>query len=115
MGRAPQTEGRDPVAASGPEPAGRGAAGVRPTEAQRRYLERGLTQAGGKLPLFDRDGREVARKTVESCLAHGWATPWVQNPIKPDWLVCRLTEAGYRALGSEPPPGAATPRDCLPR
>jgi hypothetical protein len=114
MGRAPQEEGRDPVA-SGPELAAPGAAGVRPTDAQRRYLERGLTQAGGKLPLFDRDGREVARKTVESCLARGWATPWVQNPIKPDWLVCRLTEAGYRVLGSEPPPGAASPRDRPPR
>lgn len=112
MGRAPQKEARDPVSARGPD---RGAGGTRPTEAQRRYLERGLTQAGGKLPLFDRDGREVARKTVESCLAHGWATPWVQNPIKPDWLVCRLTEAGYRALGSEPPPGAEAPRDRPPR
>jgi hypothetical protein len=115
MGRAPQKEDRAPVSALPPDLPGRGAAGMRPTEAQRRYLERGLTQAGGKLPLFDRDGREVARKTVESCLAHGWATPWVQNPVKPDWLVCRLTEAGYRALGSEPPPAAGAPRDRQPR
>ncbi len=85
------------------------AAGVRPTEAQRRYLERGLTEPGGKLPLFDRDGREVPRKTVESCVAHGWAEPWVQNPIRPDWLVCRLTATGYRALGREPPGGAPAP------
>ena len=75
--------------------------------AQRRYLERGLTQAGGKLPLFDRDGREISKRTVESCVANGWATPWVHNPIKPDWLVCRLTEAGYRVLGSVPPPDLA--------
>jgi hypothetical protein len=60
-------------------------------------------EAGGKLPLFDRNGREVSRKTIESCVAQGWATPWVHNPIKPDWLVCRLTEAGYRVLGGEPP------------
>jgi hypothetical protein len=79
------------------------AAGVRLTEAQRRYLERGLSQAGGKLPLFDRDGREVSKKTIESCLSHGWATRWVGNPIKPDWLVCRLTADGYRVLGQEPP------------
>jgi hypothetical protein len=78
------------------------AAGVRPSEAQRRYLERGLTQPGGKLPLFDRDGREVSRKTIESCVSHGWAAAWVPNPIKPDWQVCRLTDAGYRALGREP-------------
>jgi hypothetical protein len=107
MGRVPQDEDRAPVSAPGADLSGRSAAAVRPTDAQRRYLERGLTQPGGKLPLFDRDGREVSRKTVESCLAHGWAMPWVQNPIKPDWLVCRLTEAGYRVLGSEPPPAPA--------
>jgi hypothetical protein len=80
---------------------------ARPTEAQRRYLARGLTQAGGKLPLFDRDGREVPRKTVESCLSHGWAEPWTRNPIKPDWQVCRLTEAGRRALQHDPEKCAA--------
>src|SRR5215471_3343713 len=81
---------------------------ARPTEPQRRYLERGLTEPGGKLPLFDRDGRQVPRKTVEACIAHGWAESWSANPIKPDWLVCRLTPAGYRALGVAPsvPPSA---------
>ena len=101
MARAPQ--GKDAVRAPGEAFSDHIAAGIRPSEAQRRYLERGLTQAGGKLPLFDRDGREVSKKTVESCVAHGWATPWVHNPIKPDWLVCRLTPAGYRVLGGEPP------------
>lgn len=80
-----------------------GAAASKPTEAQRRYLERGLTEPGGKLPLFDRDGREVPRKTIEACIARGWAETWVKNPIKPDWLVCRLTVEGYRALGRTPP------------
>ena len=112
MGRAPLNDDRAPVSGPDEDLSGRGAAALRPTDAQRRYLERGLTQPGGKLPLFDRDGREVPRKTVESCLAHGWAMPWVQNPIKPDWLVCRLTEAGYRVLGSEPPPPA--PHDRRP-
>src|ERR1700726_72373 len=79
------------------------AAAVRPSAAQRRYLERGLDQPGGKLPLFDRDGREVPKKTIEACIAHGWAEPWFANPIKPDWLVCKLTAAGYRALGVDPP------------
>jgi hypothetical protein len=78
-------------------------AAVRPSGAQRRYLERGLDQPGGKLPLFDRDGREVPKKTVEACLVHGWAELWTRNPIKPDWLVCRLTPAGYRALGHPAP------------
>ena len=78
-------------------------ASLRPTEPQRRYLERGLTEPGGKLPLFDAEGREVPRKTVEACIARGWAEPWVANPIKPDWLVCRLTADGYRILGQTPP------------
>jgi hypothetical protein len=47
----------------------------------------------------------VARKTVEACIAHGWAEPWTVNPIKPDWLVCKLTSAGYRALGVAPAAG----------
>jgi hypothetical protein len=79
------------------------AATVRPSGAQRRYLERGLDQPGGKLPLFDRDGREVPRKTVQACIAHGWAEPWTRNPIKPEWLVCRLTAAGYQVFSRTPP------------
>ena len=75
------------------------AATLRPSEPQRRYLERGLTEPGGKLPLFDRDGREVAPRTVAACIAHGWAEPWFNNPIKPDWLVCRLTARGFAVLG----------------
>ena len=34
---------------------------------------------------------------------HGWAKAWNRNPAKPGWLVCRLTEQGYRALGKYPP------------
>ena len=82
---------------------GGNAASVRPTEPQRRYLERGLAEPGGKLPLFDQNGREVPRKTIEACIARGWAAPWVANPVKPDWLVCRLTPEGYRVLGGSPP------------
>jgi hypothetical protein len=77
---------------------GANAATVRPTDAQRRYLERGLAEPGGKLPLFDRTGREVPHKTIHACIAHGWAEPWVVNPIKPEWLVCRLTPEGVRVL-----------------
>ena len=86
-------------------------AAVRPSGAQRRYLERGLDQPGGKLPLFDRDGREVPKKTIASCVAHGWAEPWTRNPIKPEWLVCRLSPEGYRVLGHAAPPRDAPPSD----
>jgi hypothetical protein len=89
------------------------AATLRPTEPQRRYLERGLTEPGGKLPLFDRSGREVAVRTVQACLAHGWAEPWFNNPVKPDWLVCRLTPKGYAVLG-QAPQGAVAAADPKP-
>jgi len=71
---------------------------ARPTQVQRRWLERGVDQAGGKLPLFDEDGREIDPRTIRSCIQKGWAEPWVTNPIKPEWLVCRLTAAGRTVL-----------------
>jgi len=83
----------------------------RPTEPQRRYLERGLTQPGGKLPLFFTDGREVPARTIQACLANGWAEPWFQNPIKPEWLVCRLTAKGRAVLGPASPPPGRTAKD----
>ena len=75
----------------------------RPSVAQRKYLSRGIGQPGGKLPLFDEDGRQIDRKTIESCIERGWAEPWFRNPVKPDWQVCRLTAAGYAAIGASPP------------
>ncbi|HJP55276.1 MAG TPA: hypothetical protein QF556_11445 [Rhodospirillales bacterium] len=71
---------------------------AKPTPSQRRWLKRGLRQAGGKLPLFDETGRRVNERTVRSCIENGWAEPWFANPIKPDWLVCKLTEAGRSLL-----------------
>ena len=67
-----------------------------PTLPELLYLRRGLTQAGGKLPLFDLDGQAVAAAIVRRCLDRGWAEPWFSNPLKPDWLVCKLTEVGRR-------------------
>jgi len=71
-----------------------------PTRAQLVWLSKGLKQPGGKLPLFDENGREVPVRTIRSCIAAGWAEPWFSNPIKPDWLVCKLTDAGRQALGT---------------
>lgn len=91
--RKPAVEGRKP-----------GEAGkTAPSAAQRAYLARGLNQPGGKLPIFDAEGREVAHETIRVCIARGWAEPWFANPIKPDWIVAKLTAAGYRLLGAEPP------------
>ncbi|MDK9698225.1 MAG: hypothetical protein OEL76_17760 [Siculibacillus sp.] len=80
-----------------------------PSPAQRAYLMRGLSQPGGKLPLFDADGREVAHETIRVCIARGWAEPWFANPIKPDWIVAKLTDEGYRLLGAEPPARSSVP------
>ena len=32
---------------------------LRPTDAQRKYLQRGLKEPGGKLPIFDENGQEI--------------------------------------------------------
>lgn len=71
---------------------------IRLSAAQRKWLERGLTQPGGKLPLFDAEGRKVSPQVVKKCVEAGWAEPWFANQLKPDWLVCKLTAAGKAAL-----------------
>jgi len=73
---------------------------IQPSLPELFYLRRGLGQAGGKLPLFDLDGQAIAPAVVRTCLEHGWAEPWFNNPLKPDWLVCKLTEAGRRLAAS---------------
>lgn len=70
---------------------------VRPSSIQRRWLRRGLDQAGGKLPLFDDSGQRINERTVRSCIDNGWAEPWFSNPLKLEWLVCKLTAAGRDA------------------
>ncbi|MGB0749392.1 MAG: hypothetical protein ACPGO3_11655 [Magnetospiraceae bacterium] len=70
---------------------------TRPTRAQIAWLRRGLAQPGGKLPLFDDAGQQVNPRTIRACIDHGWAEPWFSNPLKPDWLVCKLTAEGRRA------------------
>ncbi len=72
-----------------------------PTLHELLYLRRGLVQPGGKLPLFDLDGQDVDPVIVKKCLKAGWAQPWFKNPLKPDWLVCKLTELG-RQVASAP-------------
>ena len=76
----------------------------RPTAVQKAYLARGLDQPGGKLPLFDGQGQRYSERTIRSCIEQGWAEPWFDNPVKPDWLVCRLTEAGRSCLSQPAEP-----------
>ncbi len=71
---------------------------ARPTPTQTLWLRRGLDQPGGKLPLFDTNGQRINERTIRSCIQQGWAEPWFDNPVKPDWLVCKLTAAGRKAI-----------------
>jgi len=71
---------------------------AKPSKSQMLYLSRGLSQAGGKLPLFDNFGQEIDVRTIRSCVKAGWAEPWFANPLKPDWLVCRLTDSGRSVM-----------------
>lgn len=68
-----------------------------PTPTQRSWLHRGVDQPGGKLPLFDEFGQHIDPRTVRACIEQGWAEPWYPNPLKPDWLVCKLTPLGRAA------------------
>ncbi|UEM20121.1 hypothetical protein JL100_024065 [Skermanella mucosa] len=81
-------------------------AGARPEARQLQWLRRGLAQPGGKLPLFDEEGQRVDRALVRSCIDAGWAERWFHNPLKPDWVVCRLTGAGRSLLGAHVDRGA---------
>jgi hypothetical protein len=84
-----------------------------PTREERRFLERGLSQPGRKLPLFDADGQPVRPELIRACIARGWAERWFSNPLAPEWLVCRLTDRGARvAVG--PARGRGADRDVLP-
>ena len=71
-----------------------------PTLGEVLYLRRGLDQPGGKLPLFDLDGQDVDAGIVRHCIERGWAEPWFNNALKPDWLVCKLTAAGRQVAST---------------
>lgn len=71
------------------------------TKQQLFWLQCGLNQAGGKLPLFDNEGRKISVRTIQSCIKNGWAEPWFNNPMKPDWLVCRITDLGLNIVKQE--------------
>ena len=69
---------------------------AKPSPAQIKWLQRGLSQPGGKLPLFDQDGQRINSRVIEACLQKGWAKPWFANPLKPDWQICKLTKLGRK-------------------
>jgi len=71
---------------------------VKLTARERDYLRLGVAQPGGKLPLFDDKGQRINPTIIRSCVSKGYAKRWFANPIKPDWLVCKLTDKGREAV-----------------
>ena len=53
-----------------------------------------------ELLLQIEDGPCLGVRLGGPLLDQGWCEPWFANPMKPDWLVCRLTTTG-RALAAE--------------
>ncbi|WP_085904913.1 hypothetical protein [Kiloniella majae] len=76
----------------------------KPNSKQLEWLQRGLDQAGGKLPLFDEHGQHYDVRLIRACIDHGWAEPWFSNALKPDWIVCKLTKKGRDFCTSTPHP-----------
>ena len=68
------------------------------SDAERNYLKQGLKQPGDKLPLFDGRGQAISASLIQACIKKGYAERWFANPLKPDWLVCRLTDKGRKVL-----------------
>jgi len=69
------------------------------TTGERAYLSMGLKRPGGKLPIFDQSGQEIPPRIIKKCVEKGLAERWFANPMKPEWLVCRLTAEGRKLLG----------------
>ena len=64
------------------------------------WLSGGLGRADGRLALFDRFGEPVDPKMVRRCVQAGLAEPWFANPMRPSWMVCRLSDQG-RAVATK--------------
>ncbi len=69
------------------------------TEAQRAYLELAKDQPGGKLPIYDGEGKRVNPRTIQACMTRGLCVSWYRNPIEPGWPVCKITLTGKKVMG----------------
>ena len=71
-----------------------------PSLTQRRYLQKGMRNDRGKLPLFDRYGQRYCVRTVEACLAAGWVKPTYKKTFLKDMDILELTDEGCKTLAS---------------
>lgn len=60
------------------------------------WLRGGLNRADGRLALFDAFGEPVEPIIIQKAIASGLAEPWFASPMRPQWMVCRLTAQGRR-------------------
>lgn len=62
------------------------------------WLKTGAGNKEGRLALFDGTGQRVDQTVQRAALSQGWVEGWFANPMRPDWMVCRLTPSGRRFL-----------------
>lgn len=62
------------------------------------WLYTGATNREGRLALFDDTGQRIDKTIQQIAISQGWAEGWFANPMRPDWMVCRLTPSGRRFL-----------------
>ncbi len=62
------------------------------------WLQSGLAHKDGRLALFDGTGQRVSASMQRAAITQGWAKGWFANPMRPDWMVCRLTPLGRQVL-----------------
>ncbi len=72
---------------------------ARETELELRdWLRGGLNREDGRLAMFDTFGEPVRKIIIKTAIAEGLAEPWFSSPMRPQWMVCRLTSKGRDVL-----------------
>ena len=64
----------------------------------RAWLRGGVDRSDGRLAIFDTFGEPVNKAVIKSAIASGLAEPWFSSPMRPQWMVCRLTAKGRAAV-----------------
>ena len=60
----------------------------------RDWLNGGLNREDGRLAIFDTFGEPINKAVIKTAIASGFAEPWFSSPMRPQWMVCRLTAKG---------------------